>query len=429
MKKYIFIVLALSTIIILTSSCSYEEPDLFEYSAAERLSNSMKNAKNTLISAENGWEMLYFIDGAAAGYNMLVKFDADLNVTVAANNALTTSNVYKSDTTTWNVIGDNGPVLTFDTYNQVLHAFSDPQRDGIGNGGDYEFIIVAVSDNQIKLKGKKNNVYIYLNKLSSNINWKNYFSEVKAMQTTLFSNNNTLDLNIGGVMYNAYYGSNGYLTIVNDGGDPTSVDAPVYGFVTTPTGIHLHNKLENGNVSAQDFILSETKTQLAAQDAIFFVNSPILYIKNFMTNTAGWSINITDINETLSDHIANVNTKLASFGGPVSHITSLQFAYNKDRASYVLKFGYKLDGAIDKQDFDFDIITSGDQITLKYKGTQTDGATTLLNVVTGVNNIIADIDGVYTITSSVALINPTLGLKLVKTTDTSSWFNITGGSL
>ena len=101
-----------------------------------------------MIAPANGWEMAYFpnLEADAKGYNMVLKFNKNGNVSVTAKNNTTTGNKMMTDTaSTWSVISDYGPLLTFDTYNDVFHAFSDPREDGAGMLGDYEFLILKAT--------------------------------------------------------------------------------------------------------------------------------------------------------------------------------------------------------------------------------------------------------------------------------------------
>ena len=67
------------------------------------------------------------------------------------------------------------------TYNKIFHKFSDPQSDGVGFGGDYEFYIMEHNSSQIMLKGKKTNQRIEMRKLSSDISWSEYLSGIDKM--------------------------------------------------------------------------------------------------------------------------------------------------------------------------------------------------------------------------------------------------------
>ena len=123
-------------------ACSRDEESLFEKPAAQRAQEAIENAFDVLTSNEAGWEMAYFpnLEASAKGYNMVLKFNKNGNVSATAKNSSTTMNKIMTDTaSTWAVKSDYGPILTFDTYNDVFHAFSDPQDNGAGLLGDYEF--------------------------------------------------------------------------------------------------------------------------------------------------------------------------------------------------------------------------------------------------------------------------------------------------
>ena len=140
--KYLVIIGLLAATFV---ACSRDEESLFEKPAAIRAQEAIKEAFDVLTSQEAGWEMAYFpnLEADAKGYNMVLKFNKNGNVSVSAKNATTTANKIVTDTaSTWAVKSDYGPILTFDTYNDVFHAFSDPKGDGAGLLGDYEFLIL-----------------------------------------------------------------------------------------------------------------------------------------------------------------------------------------------------------------------------------------------------------------------------------------------
>ena len=152
MKKIIFILLAA----VVLMGCNRDEKSLFDKSAAERAEEAITNGNNYLVTAEHGWEMLYFANTESRGYHMLITFKKNGQAIITAKNTLTTKDKIVTDTeSTWELISDYGPVLSFNTYNTVLHAWSDPQNDGDGYLGDYEFLILSSSADEIQLKGKK----------------------------------------------------------------------------------------------------------------------------------------------------------------------------------------------------------------------------------------------------------------------------------
>jgi hypothetical protein len=69
-------------------------------------------------------------------------------------------------TSLYRIISDQGPVLTFDTYNQIFHVFSEPWSDDTdGYAGDYEFVLLKAENNIITLRGKKHGGILIMTKL------------------------------------------------------------------------------------------------------------------------------------------------------------------------------------------------------------------------------------------------------------------------
>lgn len=154
MKK--IIILASCICLTLFQSCLKSQVDYFNQTAASRMKAALDNAKNVLVSAENGWKMEYFT--ASGGYNYAVKFiedDAKGNQidSICATSELAPS---KMSGSYFRLKNDDGPVLSFDTYNDVLHYFGTPDWSNYqARGGDFEFIIISASFDEVVLKGKR----------------------------------------------------------------------------------------------------------------------------------------------------------------------------------------------------------------------------------------------------------------------------------
>ena len=245
----------------LFASCTREVPDIFDVPGAQRLQEAMNEIEQTLVAAPNGWEMRYYTQPETAGYVMLVKFDASGRVTVAAKNAATTSNRYTSAVSTWEVIGDNGPVITFNSYNDVLHAFSDPQNDGVGLGGDYEFIVLDWADaSHLRLKGKKAEAYIDMYALDPAQDWEDYYAKIDALNELVFLNND-------GVVFN-FSSSEGGVREMEYGYQLFNFldETEHYGMIVLPTGIEFYSGIPVGASVARHFEVNEDATALICTD-------------------------------------------------------------------------------------------------------------------------------------------------------------------
>lgn len=139
---------ALAGLLLSASACLKDQHDIFEDTASARMQAFIENARTVLTGAEYGWRMEYFTH--VGGYNYALKFD---NAQVTASNEM---NPGKTETSYYKFTTDNGPVLTFDTYNEILHFFATPSSgDYEGKGGDFEFIILSAEPDEVVLKGKR----------------------------------------------------------------------------------------------------------------------------------------------------------------------------------------------------------------------------------------------------------------------------------
>lgn len=184
------------------TSCDNEEDDIFEASAAERLEQYKTQYSDMFTSKGGKWVMEYFANDWEQGYAMVLTFSGDGSVTVAGNNKWI--NGYKSETSLWRMISDNGPVLTFDSYNTVFHVFSTPENinggpvndrnedideTGEGHGGDYEFMVMGATDdsgNTVRLKGKKRGYTILMHRLDASTDDEAYLAEYAAAPAKMF---------------------------------------------------------------------------------------------------------------------------------------------------------------------------------------------------------------------------------------------------
>lgn len=223
MKKILFAIIAANLALGFTS-CTNEESNLFDQSAAERLNEAKEKYTKALASEGGTYVMEYwptsYVSGpndryavSARGYLMCLEFDINGSVRVGMNNAFT-GNKYTEDTSAWEILNDMGAVLSFNTYNKCLHCFSTPEDyvngvyagdKGTGVGGDYEFVVVDIAKDgkHITLKGKKNGTYSRLTRLPKGTDFATYLADIKDfVNETLPANmSNYLIMNVGKTTY------------------------------------------------------------------------------------------------------------------------------------------------------------------------------------------------------------------------------------
>lgn len=154
-------ILAVSSMML--SSCLKNQEDIFDVDASNRLEQRLADCKNTLISSEYGWTFDYFPDRAISygGFVYAMKFtENDVTVTCELAPGETETSLYK-------MTNDNGPVLSFDSYNTFMHYFATPSSGNYeAYDGDFEFIIMDVKPDLITLRGNRTGNTMYLRRLS-----------------------------------------------------------------------------------------------------------------------------------------------------------------------------------------------------------------------------------------------------------------------
>ena len=275
------------------AACSRDEESLFEKPAAIRAQEAIDNAFSVFTSAENGWEMAYFpnLEASAKGYNMVLKFKKNGNVSVTAKNATTTGNKILTDTaSTWAVKSDYGPILTFDTYNDVFHAFSDPKGDGAGLLGDYEFLILKATPELVLLKGKKHSAYTVMRPMK-NPDLAEYFTNCEKMQADLFGNNNIVTLHQGDNKMYLYKGADGQFQSAAYGSPLVAEAATYHPVCSTEDGIIVSMGFGediHDHIFYYDSIKGELRSEKGA--VMNAGNLNVLFGAYFTDNAYGWSV-------------------------------------------------------------------------------------------------------------------------------------------
>lgn len=330
-------------------ACSRDEESLFDKSAAERAQEAIETAFDVLTSNEAGWEVAYFpnLEASSKGYNMVWKFNANGKVSATAKNSTTTMNKIMTDSaSTWAVKSDYGPILTFDTYNKVIHAFSDPQENGAGLLGDYEFLILKATPEVIILKGKKHSAYSVMRPMKTT-NLEAYFAACEKMQSYLFGNNNVATLNQGEEKMYLYNGASGQFQSAAYG-SPLVAEAATYHpvcstedgiIVSTGFGEELHEHI---------FLYDSVKGELVGEagSVMNAGNLNVLFSSYFTDNAYGWVIDTVGI-DSVAPFLAQIN---AIAKDKASKIKQMGFGYKQSLNMYEggyfvqVQVGYKQNG-------------------------------------------------------------------------------------
>lgn len=421
MKRIINYILA-CVIMVFASSCVNDEKDIFPASPAERLNQALKDNFTALTSAPNGWAMEYFATSASAGYTLLAKFETSGKVTMAAKNELTENLQYQTDTSLFEMIGDNGPVLTFNTFNKVLHRFSNPENpDGYGLEGDYEFVVISRSDEQIVLKGKKRGTVILLNKIPANISWENYVAALDSMNSLLFSPSAPrLTMRIGTSTYALTNGFSRVFTIKKEGaGQNLPFDAP---FIVTRTGIRFHDELQLDGVAFQSFTLNDDRSALVSTSnpdlKIVGAEDLALY---FVSNVKVWEL----VTSRMSPSVKSAYDQVVQSAATAYNATDVKIAirYYTTRKTYVLTLNFVSGGTDNEGNLDLNLATSGsNSINNSYKNSGDAAGLGYYNELAGLKELTALISGSFALTTE-SMLNPRY-IRFGHKTNTAVWFSV-----
>lgn len=327
-------------------ACSREEKNLFEQSAAERQQQVRQQVMNQLTGSANGWEMVYFSTEEHTGYAFLMKFAKDGTVLIAAKNDISCgSHLYKTEISLWDIDYTQSDVLTFNTYNTLFHAFSDPMSDGLGYEGDYEFIIMKQRDEQkIRMKGKKSSTNVYLNRLGSEVDWENYFQQVDNFDWSTLCGNSKSEY--------IYQGGDSVIELTYKNGCFTYKDSMLHvmGTITTPTGLHFYKTLPNNlKTEAVDFVLNADSSRLICvqNNAINIVPKYVglAYYKHMIAEKTRWTVSADLSSEDMQQALNTLQKKALSKGANISRYSFSQLV-NKGDTTQILLVDYSVEGKL-----------------------------------------------------------------------------------
>ena len=204
MKRNTYYLLGMLLTVMLANSCVGKEDAIFEDKPAVRMNKFVAECEEVLRSASNGWMGNYYpeVNYKIGGYAMYFKFEGN-NVTISCE---TQTNVAPGveDISEWKMEQSQGPVLSIDTYNKVLNYFSEVKNssDTDGLAGDYEFVVVSISEdkNEITLKGKKRGNELKLTRCSDDFNVTDYYADITRFADSMIDYP-TFELSIDGEVY------------------------------------------------------------------------------------------------------------------------------------------------------------------------------------------------------------------------------------
>ncbi|MDR3181230.1 MAG: DUF4302 domain-containing protein [Prevotellaceae bacterium] len=265
-NKFLLIVLLA---FVALQACVKDEEKIFNASAAERTNETVNSLRNLLVSLPNGWMVEYYPepDRSMGGYNFIWKFDTNGTVVVAGEQA--TANYPEGDTlrSHFDVIANRGVVLSFNTYNEVFHYFSEPSYNDLdGYGGDYEFVLREMTPEKIVMTGKKRGNRLVLTPYTGGdaSTWKPYLEQFAVLHSKMTAADYTVSVNgTAAADFDKVTRKHRVFRLTYKNPDNNKI-VP---YILTPTGIKLYEPLTVDGETVQYFTFNEAEKKLTGEGA------------------------------------------------------------------------------------------------------------------------------------------------------------------
>lgn len=253
MKKYIYMCLAACLLV----SCSQEEEAVYGKgnSYAKRTGETSTEYVNLLEGAANGWLLSMYVGTGQqyGGYNYILKFHQGK---VTALSEATT----EEDTSLYTLNFSEKSILTFDTYNKVLHQFVEPSAlFPEGKIGDNQLVIQSYENGVFTLKGQRSNNLMTLRKLEGEATA--YLSKIRERQS-LFKVSDAYPVTINGKEVDFELQPSNRQFIAREG---TTVIKKAY--IYTENGFKLYEPITIAGKTFSEFTLSADNSEITADDA------------------------------------------------------------------------------------------------------------------------------------------------------------------
>ena len=286
----------------LTACSSFQEDDLFDESASLRITKFNEDLQARLVEQSTegkyGWVIQYFVGSESKGYNLFGRFDASGKVTLASNHPYLrggNANKYTEYVSSYEMLREDGPVLAFNTWNDILTVFVDPVdpsqapstivNDGEGMKGDHNFLFHAYEGQNILFRGQRHAAGIRF--VPCDRPWEDYITDADAFKNSITNStfNNFYVTDGKDTMYFSGL-NNGLFTYQERLIDP--LQSEPCACVFSVDGFRLKNKGQLGEKSFQNFTISDQKDCLYNEDkTVRVIPTWDNYIIN--TRTAVWN--------------------------------------------------------------------------------------------------------------------------------------------
>lgn len=327
-RKLLMIICMFATLIL--GSCSLQDDnDIFGDSSANRITAAMQADKAILSSAKNGWLMEYYPSSTepSGGYNVLVSFSED-GIATLSSELYNSGDEVKS---LYSLKQSAGPILSFDTYNEIMHIFSAPTES---YGGDFEFTIMSASAEQVVLSGKKTNAKVVMTPMPENKQWSDYLDEVVNTENNAFLGTYNLIVNDKKVAFFEQTSHSFEFTYTDKDGNVVNKMVP---FMYTPEGLKYYEPLNINGIIMENFTYDVANVAFTCSDTGVSAKLEGVYPDGYKMYTE-LEGTYTYGNQTV-ELIANDDNKTYTIKG-LSTMYDIQASYVRKSGSISILFQY-----------------------------------------------------------------------------------------
>ncbi len=328
-KNILQVLPVLAVISLSTTGCKFEQEDLFDETASLRLTHQNDKIKSRLVEQSKdgkyGWVIQYHVAGtdelSFEGFNLLGRFYADKKVTLASDHRYLrdgNSGKYTEYTSTYNMLEEEGPVLSFDTWSDILTVFEDPVdpskapgsliENGEGMFGDHNLIFQAMDGQTIQFCGQRHRASVRF--VPCDRPWQQYLNDTKALKSKVANSTLTSYYVICKTDTMYFVGLNKGLIVYGE-----RVYDPLIrknlSCVFTPSGFRIEHEDTISGVTFQEFNVTPDSSALVSLDGQVRV---IPCWDSYMTtHTAIWGMDPSLFSAEQQSLMSQLNTEIAKY--------------------------------------------------------------------------------------------------------------------
>ena len=258
-------------------SCFFSEDDIFEESSNQRIESALSEYQTLLTGASNGWKLEYYPGGEnhdIGGVVLLLHFEGE-NVTIMSDKSVKgmddpdSIRAGEQVTSKFSLLADQSTVLSFSTYNSLIHYWSEPKGvlDADGYEGDFEFVITAATQNDITLKGKKNGAVMHMIRIADNADWNTYISNCNLIRNESAEYATLVGFRNGSTVIPSAYSQENVITFSETDANG-KINKRKVSFAYTDKGIRLYAPTTVNGITCDEFIWNNAdKSFISTEDA------------------------------------------------------------------------------------------------------------------------------------------------------------------